>query len=952
MIAQQDGCEDNSQPSPNDRISLQKEHKPDTAVAITMIQVPWCEKVLKDKTEERDVWHFLAIIAINLYVSSLLYHSHNLLFPGLRNKISGWRSPRIRIQNHTFILRVKSDIPSKALAKPGDHHAPHSWIFGVHLGSEGRNIFQVINPGKTGQPRDLRDSLVEPIPVKAIEGEVFAEMLTHRVDSLAQWRTTAKTISITVKLAAAARLERVREAKLLHVGVGSKPIKVVNIEIGILLVVHPLRELLEGLTIVWRAIGAGHVVEQDMASSVCVQVVDSIGQAPDHGRNGDIDHVATSQRQPEVDIVTSNLDHARNAQVLEVELLDQKVGDDEPIAVASGGPSVGDAIGIHARESLPASLDVAVATIAERICELEVIYLTSDIEHWHKISGVLWTGAGALRNLECDTRFFFLRPMPWARRSSSITRSSSWYQASDMDTIRECGAARARISQTPRQARPMAAERGSLPSRDLHLRPDLQSPHLPREAHVLRGAARSDARFSSVDYSYEKTLDIICSCLGEKTLLTFHEFLGKNKTDIRLLCYMSGCYLDEDHEKKIKALGLSWSSKTDAWPEEASLKGYPSHPRASEFVATFSCEVEVLGIGDVFYSDVESELVAQIAICISRKIQEAKPRVIYISTDAAESEITLLQQLLGPDVPMIQRPQHDSREKWDAILQRKGLLADNEVVAGSDAAQNGTPGSTFTDDILRLRKEWGKYSFQGLSLVHELCRGGAQYFVGKNCEQKMKVGEQVAKAFKEHKETFLRLDVCVNCAGIVEQGDFVSDDKWCKVLRVNLMAAIECTSQAIQAMRSQDSPGGAIVNLASAGRLFLVPLYPTYSASKERRHMSKRSVSLGLEFILFTFFCRIISELLLMFQYVETPMTAKEMIAATIPMKNPVHGSGFRWTLQAGRNESPGDVIWKEWHGVWMSSSVSSSLPDLARTSRTLLSLTGLNAMPWTHDTR
>ncbi|EFJ28013.1 protein-O-fucosyltransferase-like protein [Selaginella moellendorffii] len=300
----------------------------------------------------------------------------------------------------------------------------------------------------------------------------------------------------------------------------------------------------------------------------------------------------------------------------------------------------------------------------------------------------------------------------------------------------------------------------------------------------------------SVDYSYEKTLDIahIRSCLGEKTLLTFHEFLAKNKTDIRLLCYMSGCYLDKDHEKKIKALGLSWSSKTDAWPEEASLKGYPSHPRASEFVAKFSCEDEVLGIGDVFYSDVESELVAQIggplqhscktiirpnrlilltaqrfvqtflgsnfmalhfrrhgflkfcnvknescffpipqaASCILRKIEEAKPRVIYISTDAAESEITLLQQLLGPDVPMIQRPQHDSREKWDAILQRKGLLADNEVVAMLDKticamAESfiGTPGSTFTDDIVRLRKEWGSSN----SCDGVLCQGQHPNFI-------------------------------------------------------------------------------------------------------------------------------------------------------------------------------------------------------------------------------
>ncbi|EFJ29673.1 hypothetical protein SELMODRAFT_410382 [Selaginella moellendorffii] len=377
---------------------------------------------------------------------------------------------------------------------------------------------------------------------------------------------------------------------------------------------------------------------------------------------------------------------------------------------------------------------------------------------------------------------------------------------------------------------------------------------------------------------------------------------------------MSGCYLDEDHEKKIKALGLSWSSKNDAWPEEASLKGYPSHPRASEFVAKFSCEDEVLGIGDVFYSDVESELVAQIggplqhscktiirlnrlilltvqsnvknescffpipqaASCISRKIQEAKPRVIYISTDAAESEITLLQQLLGPDVV---------------------AMLDKTICAMAESFI-GTPGSTFTDDIVRLRKEWGSSN----SCDGVLCQGQYPNFIadtgraldlarrGGNitivCERDTSAFlfpvryfppvEQVAKAFKEHKETFLRLDVCVNCAGIVEERDFVSDDKWCKVLR-------------IQAMRSQDSPGVAILNLASTGGLFLVLLYPIYSASKgglgsQGRLWNYRAKAYEQTFCI----PGIISELLLI-QYVETPMTAKEMIAATIPMKNPVY---------------------------------------------------------------
>ncbi|EFJ15501.1 hypothetical protein SELMODRAFT_422855 [Selaginella moellendorffii] len=142
---------------------------------------------------------------------------------------------------------------------------------------------------------------------------------------------------------------------------------------------------------------------------------------------------------------------------------------------------------------------------------------------------------------------------------------------------------------------------------------------------------------------------------------------------------------------------------------------------------------------------------------------------------------------------------------------------------------------------------------------------------------------QVAKAFKEHNATFARLDACVNCAGISEQGDFVSDAKWRKVLSVNLMAAIECTIQAIQAMRSQDSPGGAIVNLASAAGLFPVPLYPIYAASKGGLVQFTRSlVELQSEGIRANVLCP---------GFTETPMTdivPKEMIAATggfIPME-------------------------------------------------------------------
>lgn len=56
--------------------------------------------------------------------------------------------------------------------------------------------------------------------------------------------------------------------------------------------------------------------------------------------------------------------------------------------------------------------------------------------------------------------------------------------------------------------------------------------------------------------------------------------------------------------------------------------------------------------------------------------------VIYLSTDAAESETGLLQSLLilnGKIVPLMKRPPRDSAEKWDALLYRHGLEGDSQV---------------------------------------------------------------------------------------------------------------------------------------------------------------------------------------------------------------------------------------------------------------------------------
>lgn len=61
---------------------------------------------------------------------------------------------------------------------------------------------------------------------------------------------------------------------------------------------------------------------------------------------------------------------------------------------------------------------------------------------------------------------------------------------------------------------------------------------------------------------------------------------------------------------------------------------------------------------------------------------QANAPVIYLSTDAAESETNLLQSLVvlnGKAIPLVKRPDHTSVEKWDALLYRNHLRGDNQV---------------------------------------------------------------------------------------------------------------------------------------------------------------------------------------------------------------------------------------------------------------------------------
>ncbi|KAJ8553196.1 hypothetical protein K7X08_023874 [Anisodus acutangulus] len=265
----------------------------------------------------------------------------------------------------------------------------------------------------------------------------------------------------------------------------------------------------------------------------------------------------------------------------------------------------------------------------------------------------------------------------------------------------------------------------------------------------------------------------------------------------KFICYFSQpqpCFMDEERVKKLKSLGVSMNKLETAWDEDVKK---PKKRTVQDVVEKFSTDDDVIAIGDVFFADVEKDWVMQpggpishkcktliepsrlimltaqrfvqtfmgdnfialhfrrhgflkfcnakkpscfypvpqAADCINRVIERANSPVIYLSTDAAESETGLLQSLVvfnGKTVPLVTRPARNSAEKWDALLYRHGLEGDSQVEAMLDkticamaSVFIGSSGSTFTDDILRLRKDWGS-----ASLCDEyLCQGELPNFI-------------------------------------------------------------------------------------------------------------------------------------------------------------------------------------------------------------------------------
>lgn len=90
--------------------------------------------------------------------------------------------------------------------------------------------------------------------------------------------------------------------------------------------------------------------------------------------------------------------------------------------------------------------------------------------------------------------------------------------------------------------------------------------------------------------------------------------------------------------------------------------------------------------------------------------------------------------------------------------------------------------------------------------------------------------EDVSRLFQQVRQQFGRMDVLVNCAGIVAVQPFVAIDiaTWDSVLNVNLRGTFLCCREAFRIMSEQR--GGVIINLSSLSGVKGVEKFPGLSA--------------------------------------------------------------------------------------------------------------------------
>ena len=105
----------------------------------------------------------------------------------------------------------------------------------------------------------------------------------------------------------------------------------------------------------------------------------------------------------------------------------------------------------------------------------------------------------------------------------------------------------------------------------------------------------------------------------------------------------------------------------------------------------------------------------------------------------------------------------------------------------------------------------------------------------------------VRSLFAKTRETFGRLDVLFNNAGIFAQGTPIEDIKledWKRVVDVNLTGAFLCAQEAVRMMKAQSPKGGRIINNGSISAQVPRPLSAPYTATKHAITGLTKSLSL------------------------------------------------------------------------------------------------------------
>ena len=95
--------------------------------------------------------------------------------------------------------------------------------------------------------------------------------------------------------------------------------------------------------------------------------------------------------------------------------------------------------------------------------------------------------------------------------------------------------------------------------------------------------------------------------------------------------------------------------------------------------------------------------------------------------------------------------------------------------------------------------------------------------------------EEIRTLFAKTKETFGRLDVLFNNAGIGAPGIAMEEltyEQWSKVVAVNLTGAFLCAQEAIKIMKAQQPRGGRIINNGSISAHTPRPNSVPYTATK------------------------------------------------------------------------------------------------------------------------